>query len=176
MYKTSAQGGDLLPGLFAHPGIRRPRARNPKKSAADSLPIKKAMTWRRSSRTPSPAAGDYLKRPGMMNLLSFIDAQPNERFVIIFDDLKRASRDTRAYLDLRDAFRQRGVHMECLNMKLGDTPEDEFVETIMAAQGALERKQNGRQVAQKMKARMQSGYWNSQPACWLQIPDHQGAR
>ena len=29
----------------------------------------------------------------------------------------------------------------------------------MAAQGALERKQNGRQVAQKMKARMQNGYW-----------------
>jgi DNA invertase Pin-like site-specific DNA recombinase len=35
----------------------------------------------------------------------------------------------------------------------------EFIETIMAAQGALERKQNGRQVAQKMKARMQLGYW-----------------
>lgn len=29
----------------------------------------------------------------------------------------------------------------------------------MAAQGALERKQNGRQVTQKMKARMQNGYW-----------------
>lgn len=107
--------------------------------------------------------GGYLKRPGMKNLLSFIDAQPNERFVVIVDDLKRASRDTRAYLDLRDAFRQRGVRMECLNMKLGDTPEDEFIETIMAAQGALERKQNGRQVAQKMKARMQSGYWIHNP-------------
>ncbi|GAA6176720.1 hypothetical protein NBRC116593_26390 [Sulfitobacter pacificus] len=107
--------------------------------------------------------GDYLKRPGMMALLSFIDAQPNERFIVVFDDLKRASRDTRAYLDLRDAFRDRGAVMDCLNMKLGDTPEDEFIETIMAAQGALERKQNGRQVAQKMKARMESGYWIHNP-------------
>jgi len=35
--------------------------------------------------------------------------------------------------------------------QFGDaTTEGEFIETIMAAQGALERKQNGRQVAQKM--------------------------
>lgn len=103
--------------------------------------------------------GSFMARPGMVALLSFIDAQPGERFVVIFDDLKRASRDTRAFLDLRDAFRLRGVAVECLNFKFGDTPEDEFIETIIAAQGALERKQNGRQVAQKMKARMQNGYW-----------------
>ena len=103
--------------------------------------------------------GDYMRRPGMVALLSFLDAQPDQHFTIIFDDLKRASRDTRAFLDLRDAFRSRNVRLECLNFKLGDSPEDEFIETIIAAQGALERKQNGRQVAQKMQARMQSGYW-----------------
>nr|WP_159441612.1 recombinase family protein [Roseivivax lentus] len=55
--------------------------------------------------------------------------------------------------------RKRRATIECLNFKFEETPEGEFIETIMAAQGALERKQNGRQVAQKMKARMQSGYW-----------------
>ncbi len=104
-------------------------------------------------------AGSYMQRPGMAALLSFIDAQPNEQFVVIFDDLKRASRDTRAFLDLRDAFRLRGVRAECLNFRLEDTPEGEFLETIFAAQGALERKQNGRQVSQKMRARMEAGYW-----------------
>ena len=67
--------------------------------------------------------GDYMERPGMVALLSFIDAQPNERFVVIFDDLKRASRDTRAFLDLRDAFRSRNVAIECLNFKYEETPE-----------------------------------------------------
>jgi len=33
----------------------------------------------------------------------------------------------------------------------------------MAAQGALERKQDGRQVAQKMRARMENGYWIHYP-------------
>ena len=103
--------------------------------------------------------GDFMKRPGMVALLSFLDAQPGERFVVIFDDLKRFARDTRFHLDLREAFRRRGARIECLNFKFEDSPEGEFIETIMAAQGALERKQNGRQVAQKMKARMQSGYW-----------------
>ncbi len=107
--------------------------------------------------------GDFMQRPGMLALLSFLDAQPNERFVVIFDDLKRFARDTRFHLDLRDAFRRRDATIECLNFKFDDSPEGEFIETIMAAQGALERKQNGRQVAQKMKARMQSGYWIHNP-------------
>ncbi len=104
-------------------------------------------------------AGSFMKRPGMVALLSFLDAQPDEEFAVIFDDLKRASRDTRAFLDLREAFRQRNVIVECLNFKFDDTPEGEFIETIIAAQGALERKQNQRQVSQKMKARMESGYY-----------------
>lgn len=103
--------------------------------------------------------GDFMKRPGMVALLSFLDAQPGQSFVVIFDDLKRFARDTRFHLDLREAFRLRNAKIECLNFKFEETPEGEFIETIMAAQGALERKQNGRQVAQKMKARMQSGYW-----------------
>ena len=103
--------------------------------------------------------GDFMKRPGMVAVLSFVDAQPNESFVVIFDDLKRFARDTRFHLDLREAFRNRGVMIECLNYRMGNTAEDKFLETIMAAQGELERLQNGRQVAQKMKARMQAGFW-----------------
>ncbi|WP_226550413.1 recombinase family protein [Celeribacter naphthalenivorans] len=103
--------------------------------------------------------GDFMKRPGMVALLSFLDAQPDQKFIVIFDDLKRFARDTRFHLDLREAFRSRGATIECLNFKFEDTPEGEFIETIMAAQGALERKQNGRQVSQKMAARMRNCYW-----------------
>ncbi len=77
--------------------------------------------------------GDFMARTGMVVLLSFVDAQPRERFVVIFDDLKRASRDSRAVLDLRDAFRLRRVLVECLNFKFDDTPKVEFIETTMAS-------------------------------------------
>ena len=103
--------------------------------------------------------GDYLKRPGMMALLAYIDAQPNETYTVIFDDLKRLARDREFHFKLRSAFRKRGVNVECLNYKFGDTPEDEFMETIFAAQGQLEREQNRRQVMQKMRARVEAGYY-----------------
>ncbi len=103
---------------------------------------------------------DFMKRPGMVALLSFLDAQPEENFIVLFDDPKRFARSTKYHLELREALRARGAQIACLNFKFEeDSPENEFIETIIAAQGELERKQNGRQVAQKMKARMQAGYF-----------------
>ena len=119
--------------------------------------------------------GDFMKRPGMVALLSFLDAQPDERFVVIFDDPKRFAGSTRFHFEFREAFRQRGARIECLNFKFDESPEGEFIETIIAAQGQLERKQNSRQVAQKMKARMQSGYWIHNPPigyCYETIKGH----
>jgi len=118
--------------------------------------------------------GDFMQRPGMVALLSYLDAQPDENYIVIFDDLKRFARDTRFHLDLRDSFRSRGASIECLNFKFDDTPEGEFIETIMAAQGMLERKQNGRQVAQKMKARMQNGFWIHNPPVGYKYIEEKG--
>lgn len=102
--------------------------------------------------------GDFMKRPGMVALLSYLDAQPRKSYVVIFDDLKRFARDTEFHIKLRREFRARGANIECLNFKLDDTPEGKFVETIFAAQGELEREQNRRQVIQKMQARLEKGY------------------
>jgi site-specific DNA recombinase len=54
---------------------------------------------------------------------------------------------------------ERGATRECLNFTFEDTPEGRFIETMFAAQGQLEREQNARQVQQKMRARMETGYW-----------------
>ncbi|WP_422364695.1 recombinase family protein [Pyruvatibacter mobilis] len=103
--------------------------------------------------------GDFINRPGMVALLSYLDAQPGKNYVVIFDDLKRFARDTEFHIKLRREFHKRGARIECLNFKLDDSPEGKFVETIFAAQGELEREQNRRQVIQKMKARIEKGYW-----------------
>lgn len=103
--------------------------------------------------------GDFMKRPGMVALLSFLDAQPAESYTVIFDDLKRFARDTQFHIMLRNELAARGARVECLNFKFEDTPEGRFTETIFAAQGELEREQNRRQTIQKMKARLEKGYW-----------------
>ncbi len=100
-----------------------------------------------------------MKRPGMVALLAFMDAKPSENYVVIFDDLKRYARDTEFHLHLRRIMAARGAIRECLNFRFDDSPENKFMETLFAAQGELEREQNGRQVIQKMTARLEQGRW-----------------
>jgi len=103
--------------------------------------------------------GDFMERPAMKELLNYIDKNPHKKFLVIFDDLKRFARDTEFHFKLRTAFKSRNVSLRCLNYNFDDTPEGRFVETIMAGQAELERHQNRRQVIQKMKARLEAGYW-----------------
>ncbi|OGJ55204.1 hypothetical protein A2880_02740 [Candidatus Peribacteria bacterium RIFCSPHIGHO2_01_FULL_49_38] len=103
--------------------------------------------------------GDFMLRPAMRAMLSYIDAHPHKMFVVVFDDLKRFARDTEFHIKLRKAFQARGVLLRCLNYNFEDSPEGRFAETVFAAQNQLEREQNRRQVIQKMKARLDAGYW-----------------
>ena len=103
--------------------------------------------------------GDFMKRPKMVALLAYLDAHPNENYVVIFDDLKRFARDTEFHIKLRREMELRGATRECLNFRFEDTPEGKFFETIVAAQGELEREQNSRQVRQKMRACAEKGYF-----------------
>ncbi len=103
-------------------------------------------------------AGDYMKRPGIVALLQYLDAHQPERHVVIFDDLKRHSRDTEFNLKLRREIAARGAVRECLNFTLEDSPEGQFTEIISVAAGELERLQMGRQNKQKAMARVEQGY------------------
>ena len=111
--------------------------------------------------------GDFMKRPGMVALLAYLDARPGERYVVIFDDLKRYARDTEFHLRLRRIMAERGAIRECLNFNFEDSPEGKFFEILAAAQGELEREQHGRQVSQKMHARVENGYY-----CFGKIPGY----
>ncbi len=103
--------------------------------------------------------GDYTKRPGMIALLNFLEAHQKENYLVVFDDLKRLARDTMFHWQLRHAMSNFGARLECLNYQFDDSPEGEFMETLFAAQGQLERKQIGRQTRQKTQARLEAGYY-----------------
>ncbi len=102
--------------------------------------------------------GDFMKRPGMVALLTYLDAQPGKSYVVIFDDLKRFARDIEFHIKLRKEFDRRGAILECLNFKLEDSPLGRYFEKVTALAGELEREQNSLQVVQKSKARLERGY------------------
>ena len=103
--------------------------------------------------------GDFMKRKGMVSLLKFLDQNKGKRYLVIFDDLKRYSRDTEFHLRLRREMQLRNATRICLNFNFEDSPTGTFIETVIAATGTLEREQNAIQVSQKMKARVEQGFW-----------------
>lgn len=108
-------------------------------------------------------AGNFMERAGMRNLFAFLDARPYENYIVIFDDLKRAARDTSEHLRLAAELKVRNVRRESPNHSFDESPEGHFIETILAGHAQLEREQNRRQVVQKMKARLENGYWTFGP-------------
>ncbi len=102
----------------------------------------------------------------MSELLAYMDSKPFNSYMVIFDDLKRLARDTEQYIKLKRALELRRAKVECPNFVFTDSPEGQYVETIMAATAQLEREQNRRQVMQKMKARLELGYW-----CFPDVPE-----
>lgn len=104
-------------------------------------------------------SGSLFDRPAMKALIAHIDAHPNKKFVVIFDDLKRFARDYSVHLLIKAELVNRGVKLECLNFNFEDSVESEFIEGVLALQAQLERKQNRQQVIQKQKARLERGFW-----------------
>ncbi len=104
-------------------------------------------------------SGGLFDRPAMTALLKYLDDHWESKYVVIFDDLKRFARDVGVHRKLRAELHARDARLRCLNYQFDDSAEGEFVETIFAAQNELERKQNRRQVCQKMRARVERGYW-----------------
>src|SRR3989344_4749630 len=107
--------------------------------------------------------GDFMKREGMPDLLAYLEKYPHRSYVVIFDDLKRMARDTVFYLKLRQMFKVLGAKLESPNFTFEESDEAMFVETVLASAAELERKQNKRQVIQKMKARLEKGLWPFYP-------------
>jgi DNA invertase Pin-like site-specific DNA recombinase len=104
-------------------------------------------------------SGGLFDRPAMKSLINYLDSHWQTKYFVIFDDLKRFARDVEVHIKLKSEFLSREAKLRCLNYNFDDSAEGEFVETIFAAQNQLERKQNKRQVCQKMKARIERGYW-----------------
>ncbi len=104
-------------------------------------------------------SGSLFERPAMINLIKFLDANLLEKYVIIFDDLSRFARDVKVHIQLKAELVSRGAMLECLNFNFDDSDESEYAELVLAAGNQYQRKANRRQVLQKMKARLEDGFW-----------------
>src|ERR1035437_6950638 len=104
-------------------------------------------------------SGGLFERPSMHKLISYLDEHPTDEFIVIFDDLARFARDLNVHLKLKSELVSRGAKLESPNFTFEDSPEGELIENVVQAQNQYQRQTNRRQVIQKMKARLEQGYW-----------------
>lgn len=106
-------------------------------------------------------SGATTKRPEMEKMITFLKkrhAQGKETFLIV-DDLKRFSRDIGGYIQLKEIMNSCGAELRSPKFNFEDSPEGEFIELMTVLSGQLERKQNRRQVIDRMTSRLEMGYW-----------------
>ena len=104
-------------------------------------------------------SGGIIDRPGMRNLLEFLDGRKGDQVVVVFDDIKRLARDIEGHFTLKTSICTRNAVIESPSMRFEDSPEGKFVETVLAGAAELERNQNKKQVRNRMQARLEAGYW-----------------
>jgi len=106
-------------------------------------------------------SGAVSKRPEMEKMISFLRGRhrQNKETIIVVDDLKRFSRDIGGYLGLKELVHSCGARLASPKFTFNDSPEGEFLELLTVMTGQLERKQNRRQVIDRMRSRVEQGYW-----------------
>lgn len=108
-------------------------------------------------------SGGYLNRPQIDSLFKFLENNFDKRYIVIIDDLSRLARNMNVHTTLRLRLKAFDARLESTNFQFEDTPENELQENITASFNQYEKDKNRRQVLQKMKARLENGYWTFCP-------------
>ena len=102
--------------------------------------------------------GNFNKRPAMSDLLDYLKRNNDTDYVVVFDDIKRFSRDIYFYWDLIYKLESYNAIPMSPNFRFEKTPEGRFQQSITVAAGEYERESIARQTRQKTKARLEAGY------------------
>ncbi|NVK34266.1 MAG: recombinase family protein, partial [Rhodobacteraceae bacterium] len=104
-------------------------------------------------------SGSTKQRPGMETMLSFVRKQKAKGTRILIDDVSRLARGLDAHLELRRSISEAGGVLESPSIEFGEDSDSILVENLLASVSQHQRQKNGEQTKNRMKARIQNGYW-----------------
>ena len=104
-------------------------------------------------------SGKLASRPAMIDLVQFLRRYRKTGTVVIIDDISRLARGLEAHLQLRAALAKAGGRLESPSIEFGDDSDSLLVENMLASVAQHQREKNGEQTTNRMRARMQNGYW-----------------
>ncbi|MEM9128265.1 MAG: recombinase family protein [Pseudomonadota bacterium] len=105
-------------------------------------------------------SGGLIDRPGMQDMLKFLKSRRRSgSYVVLIDDISRLARSVKAHLDLRDAISDAGGKLESPSIEFGTDSDSILVENLLASVSQHQRQKNAEQVVNRMKARVNAGYY-----------------
>ncbi|MBT3043385.1 MAG: recombinase family protein [Candidatus Thiodiazotropha sp. (ex Codakia orbicularis)] len=104
-------------------------------------------------------SGSLIKRPGMQAMLKHLSKHRKKPRVAIIDDISRLARGLEAHLQLRGAIANAGATLESPSIEFGDDSDSVLVENLLASVSQHQRQKNSEQTLNRMKSRLQNGYW-----------------
>ena len=105
------------------------------------------------------ASGSLIDRPGMKLLLAYVRKHRSRGIVVIIDDVSRLARDVKTHIELRAAIAGAGGVLESPSIEFGEDSDSILVENLLATVAQHQRQKNGEQTRNRMRARMQNGYF-----------------
>ncbi|WP_281823941.1 recombinase family protein [Jannaschia rubra] len=104
-------------------------------------------------------SGRFHTRPGMQEALSFLRKHRKSPHVLIIDDITRLARGLEAHIKLRADINGAGGILESPSIEFGEDSDSILVENLLASVSQHQRQKNGEQTKNRMRARLQNGYW-----------------
>jgi site-specific DNA recombinase len=104
-------------------------------------------------------SGSLTSRPGMQAMLSFLKARRNEVHAVIIDDISRLAHGLMAHFELRVKIGDAGGVLVSPSIEFGEDSDSQLVENLLASVSQHQRQKNGEQTMNRMRARVQNGYW-----------------
>ncbi|WP_235829891.1 recombinase family protein [Frigidibacter oleivorans] len=105
------------------------------------------------------SSGSLTTRPGMQAMLAFLKARRKEPHAVIIDDISRLARGLMAHFELRMKIGNAGGVLVSPSIEFGESSDSQLVENLLASVSQHQRQKNGEQTINRMRARMQNGYW-----------------
>ncbi|MBM1556225.1 recombinase family protein [Sulfitobacter mediterraneus] len=104
-------------------------------------------------------SGKFASRPAMRDMLGFLRQHRKAGIVVIIDDISRLARGLEAHLKLRASLASAGGKLESPSIEFGEDSDSLLVENMLASVAQHHREKNGEHTKNRMRARMQSGYY-----------------
>ncbi len=104
-------------------------------------------------------SGSLINRPGMQGMLTYLRKNKRQPHVVIIDDISRLARGLDAHLQLRADIGNAGGILESPSIEFGEDSDSKLVENLLASVSQHQRQKNSEQTRNRMRARVQNGFW-----------------